>query len=210
MSQKDKLPRFFEKENIGYGYEAIQDFYLSWTMRSAQLEYENVNIRLHEYAKKMIYALLMGSNNDHLDFILPQAMPADFELLKVTVHRQHFGYIDVVADLEVRLNGEDVRFILNIENKWYGDISEHQLPKAKKAIEDHYKAENVRLLHLVIFCDYEKIKGGVQDNLNKQRCQEHGYTLLTICDLQEFMGIEPKDASSETGNALFDEYWVYL
>lgn len=53
-----KLPTFLnhlsERKRINSGYEAIQDFFISWTIRWAEEQYSKSDPMVHGYAKKIL------------------------------------------------------------------------------------------------------------------------------------------------------------
>ena len=59
------LPIFFnydEEGRVDSGYENLQDFFLSWTLRCSNDTYKNVNHKLNNYARKIVFALIYGEN----------------------------------------------------------------------------------------------------------------------------------------------------
>ena len=193
-----RLPKFFnyDENNADSGYEAIQDFYLSWTIRCAEKQYEKIDSRLHQYAKAIVYALIHGKNEEG-SFVCQQK--GSFEVTKVRAERQ-WKFIDLLAEVETIEDGQAKKYVINIENKWYSSIREGQLEKSKKHVEFEYGNQEISLIHLIIFGDYEKLK----NPSIKALCTEKGYIYLTIEDLQDFANIKKIGA---TGNELFDEYW---
>ncbi|WHT39540.1 hypothetical protein QNH98_02230 [Myroides sp. mNGS23_01] len=51
---KNTLPKFFDydQDKVDAGYEALHDFFLSWTLRCASKEYISINFKVQQYAKK--------------------------------------------------------------------------------------------------------------------------------------------------------------
>lgn len=204
-----ELAHFFnynEEGKTDYGYEAMQDFFLSWTIRCSDKKYEKIDPKVHNYAKKIVQALLYGTSKNEGEIIVNKKIN-DFTVSEVKTRRQE-GYIDLIAEIKVEEKSIEKTYILNIENKWYSNIRDGQLKKSKDYIEKNYSAKKYKILHLIIFCDYEKLK----NKKVREECKKEGYRYLTIEDLQEFSGILKKEETSnlekrKTGNYLFDEYW---
>jgi hypothetical protein len=195
------LPLFFnykEEGEIDLGYENLQDFFLSWTLRCADYEYKKINPILHEYARKIVFALIYG-NNIGTEYKLDKAIENDFTIKKISTKRQ-FKRVDLVAEIEIEENSIMKNYVLNIENKWYTKISEGQLEKSKVAIRNEYNQNHV-IIDFVIFCDEDII---TNDSVEEQKCIKNGYKYLSISDLKWHAHM---DKNNLTHNALFDEYW---
>lgn len=194
------LPPFFnyKEENTDDGYESIQDFYLSWTLRCADEKYKNKNIKLHEYARNVVFSLIYGRNNNENRFIIDKEIGNDFQVINVKTKRQ-FKKIDLIAEIEIKENSDSIKYILNIENKFYSRINDSQLQNSSEIVENEYGNKGYKIIHLVIFCDYTNLNEEV-----KRQCEKNNFSVLTIEDIKEFAGMEK---GTETGNALFDEYW---
>lgn len=196
-----ELPLFFNKNHDGgadQGYENLQDFFLSWTLRCAEHRYKIINPKLHEYAKQMIFFLIYGENNDEA-YTLNKTIPDDFVVQTVNTRRQ-FYQIDLVLIVEVSENLKSNKYVLSIENKWYTSISNGQLEKYKESIRKAYDSDYT-IIDLVIFAD-ECITE--KDPSQREKCKKNGYKLLTIGDLQDYTNMK---GNGLTKNALFDEYW---
>jgi hypothetical protein len=200
MTEK-KLPKFFNynEEETDNGYETIQDFYLSWTIRCAMEEYKSVNYELNKYAKHIVFALVFGVNNKQIDYEIKNY--EEIKIINVKTIRQ-LGYIDLLAKITIEKESEVKTYILNIENKWYSNIREKQLGNSKinaKKYSDKLNT-NVEIINLVIYRDYEIVKY----EKTKQECINNDYKCLTIEDLKIYANIKN---GKITNNALFDEYW---
>lgn len=205
MSNIIGLPKFFNyKEGVKeaeQGYETMQDFFLSWTFRCAAEKVKSADEQIHLYAKKALFCLIYGENNEDYTCFTTSDYGDDFIVNDVRVWRQ-WKRIDLLVEVDVVRNGVAQKFALNIENKWYTHIKNGQLANAKNALEHYYKEEEPEdraIINLVIFCDecYER------NSQNVQECIANGYKLLTIGDIADFMDMGGK----KTGNTLFDEYW---
>jgi hypothetical protein len=193
------LPPFYnyEEEKTDSGYETMQDFMLSWTLRCSIEKYSGVNEKLQEYSKRILIALIFGSNDANWNYICYRYEQV-INIISVKTKRQ-WNLIDLLVEVEVEIDGQKLLYILNIENKWYSSIREGQLEKSKKHIEKHYANSNYQVINLIIFCDYVKLK---KETLIF--CKEAEYKIVVIEDLFELAQMNNKCL---TNNYLFDEYW---
>ncbi|MCF2874038.1 MULTISPECIES: PD-(D/E)XK nuclease family protein [unclassified Tenacibaculum] len=198
---KSKLPLFYnyKEEGTDSGYETVQDFILSWTLRCSVESNSSIDKQLHYYSKRVLLAMIFGFNDleDNLNYKLKKI---DSEIIVKTVKtKRQWNLIDLLVEIELEINGNKEFFILNIENKWYSSIREGQLEKYKKDIEEKYKNSDYKLINLIVFCDYEKLNYKI-----KEDCKKLGYKIIVIEDLFE---IAEMKKNRLTGNYLFDEYW---
>ena len=183
-----ELPSFFKSKDenkLDLGYENLQDFFLSWTLRCAEENYNSVNPILQDYAKKILFKLIFDNPN------------ANYFVKEVKAWRQ-VNQIDLL--LEVYLldnNNISHNYVLNIENKWYTNISDTQLIKYSEYIESEFSNTDFIVKNIVIFCDSEKLK----DGSNIQKAMISNYSITTVEDLKDVIG------KLKTENHLFDEYW---
>lgn len=183
-----ELPSFFKSKDenkLDLGYENLQDFFLSWTLRCAEENYNSVNPILQDYAKKILFKLIFDNPN------------ANYFVKEVKAWRQ-VNQIDLL--LEVYLldnNNISHNYVLNIENKWYTNISDTQLIKYSEYIKSEYSNSDFIVKNIVIFCDSEKLK----DGSNIQKAMISNYSITTVEDLKDVIG------KLKTENHLFDEYW---
>ena len=193
----NKLPTFFNyrEEHTDNGYESIQDFFISWTIRCAVEEFESENEILNNYAKRIIFLLMFG-RIEKGTLKISKVLTPDFKILNITTRRQ-VGLIDLVAEVEYVYKDEQKKCVLNIENKWYSGIRQLQLEKSHKFIRQIYTDE---IVDIVLFCDDEKISEDVV-----QHCCDNQYKYLTVGELKDFSGIT---LAKKSGNDLFDEYWL--
>ena len=197
----NKLPIFFNYDEEGptdSGYETIQDFFLSWTLRCSKDGYKTDNFLINYYSKKILYALLYGKNTEStlaVDFSSFES----FKVLEIKTKRQ-FKRIDLLAQIKVQIEDKIENYILNIENKWYSSIRENQLNDYIHIIQQNFDFTDNKLVNIVIFCDEEILK---KDLSQIEKCLHHQYKFTNIAELAELAQIW----DSETGNYLFDEYW---
>ncbi len=208
------LPKFHNKEDgTNNGYETIQDFFLSWTLRCAEDNDDNdyKSSLVQEYARRIIYILIYGDNNNVNEYYSfekdyyssDKEIPVSFKVIKVRTTRQERS-IDLLAHIvtnEKNENGENKKYVFNIENKWYQRLSNGQLEKYDKYVTEKYPDEEK--VNLFITYDYRE-DNEAADEAERKQCIKNGYKYLTIQDLSLLSKME-KDG--RTGNALFDEYW---
>ncbi len=205
-TKDEKLPPIFIlKEGTDQGQEAIQDFFLAWTIRCSAEKYKSSNPTLQEYARRIVYALIHGFHDDNDCYLLPKGVnigeiPADFKITSAKVFRQ-VSNIDIVAEIQVENDG---LYILNIEDKFYSNISDGQLASAKKILVGKYKhiQPKVKMVHLVTYAD-----SNVTEK-NKNQCKTNGYKFPDLDTVSGWAGID-KEKCQLTGNDLFDEYWIH-
>lgn len=91
MKQRtNKLPLFFNynEEKTDNGYESIQDFFISWTLRCAAEEYKAENPLLNLYSTRIVYALIFGyTDNNGLNIDRKEIQ--DFEVINVVTKLQN-------------------------------------------------------------------------------------------------------------------------
>jgi len=202
------LPKFF-KDQTHYlvdpdsGYEALQDFFLRWTIHCAEDKYRFSNPKLHIYSKRILFALIYGQNQKD-DFVLTEDQ-GDFKVINIKTLRQ-LSDIDLIILIEFEKNNQIEKYVLNIENKWYSNLGKDQFTKYKEFIENHDFSKYIKdfkspkIKNLFITCDDERRYYDAEKNL----CRANNYFFLVISDLQKVANI---CIDGPTGNALFDEFW---
>lgn len=182
---KNTLPKFFDydQDKVDAGYEALHDFFLSWTLRCASEEYTSVNFKVQQYAKKIILHLL--KLNDSPPLTIDNVMT-----------KKQTNHIDLLVEVTITdaLN-ERKLYVLNIENKWYTPVSKTQLVKYDAILKQKYHNTNAEIVNIVLFPDYEKIEE------SRALCEASAYTIEVFEDLKELL------TDGKTGNDLFDEFW---
>lgn len=201
----NKLPPFSNYEEEGRpdrGYEALQDFFLSWTLRCATDTYKKDNFLINFYSNKIIFSLLYGYNTERelqVDFTRFES----FKVLEVKTKRQ-FKNIDLLALIKIQLDDRIENVILNIENKWYTSIRDNQLECYLRDIGENFDLTESRLINVVIFCDDTVVK---KDSIQIEKCLRCGYKFTNIAELASLAEVYDL---GETGNYLFDEYWLRI
>lgn len=200
----NELPKFFNYDEEGRtdnGYETIQDFFLSWTLRCSISRCQMDNYLIHYYSKRIVYSLIYGVNSE-------KKMDVDFsdldvfEVIEVKTKRQ-FNRIDLLAEIQVKVNTQIEVYLISIENKWYTKIGQNQLGNSVKSLEANYDLLNKKLVNVVVFCDNTFIKN---DDSQIKLCRDNKYKFCTIQELKNIVGM---DKFGKTGNYLFDEYWIH-
>lgn len=190
------LPVFFNDEGTDSGYEAIQDFFLSWTLRcSADVYKESFKVNL--YSKKVLYSLLYGQNRK-LTLKVDFRSFETFKVVEIKTHRQFKG-IDLLAEIKVLVGDKAESYILNIENKYYSSIRNNQLENYVQKINDVFDLRKNKLVNVVIFCDDCKLTKGSRE---VEECIKHQYKFTHIPELATLAQMDDL-----TGNHLFDEFW---
>lgn len=180
------LPQFFdyEQNKVNLGYEAIHDFFLNWTLRCAVDDYAKIDSKVQSYAKRILLYLLFKD---------------EFKICEVksVKTKKQLGYIDLLVDVIIQNETNELKeYVLNIENKWYSNISDLQLAKYSNVLSDVYNNSNVEIVSVAIFPNNIKLEE------NRRVCETHGYKMETFEVLKSLI----KDqAISE--NDLFDEFW---
>ena len=200
------LPPFLVAREANSGNEAIQDFFLRWTIECADKKYASVDPTVHKYAKRIVYLLIHGQHNSKQHYEIPHEGNVDelannstFTVIKT--HRQ-WNRIDLVAEIQ---DDSGRLYVLNIENKFYDPLRKDQLKNGKDKIEKAYP--NHMPIHLVIYVDSEKLfKNGSKSDALRQKIVDAGYKFPGIDFLQKLAGFWDKNLP-QTGNDLFDEYW---
>jgi hypothetical protein len=196
---KMTLPKFDNYKEEGpcdNGYETIQDFFLSWTLRCSPTNYKEADTKVQEYARRIVYALIFGHNRTE-SYSIDGQIPDTFQVIHVTTKRQ-LSSIDLLAEVTTKEKGVEKKYVLNIENKWYSGLRQGQLNKYNKFIQNNFPGtENVNLF---ITCD------DCRKNYDweKEECRLNNYKYLTI---ENLFSITKMSDDGRTGNALFDEYW---
>ncbi len=191
------VPVFFNyrEEGTDNGYESIQDFFLSWTLRCGIEQVKNDNELLHKYSKQILLNLLFAKDE-------PVSDVGNYLIKSVRTRRQYHGTIDLFVMVELEYKNVPKVYYLNIENKWYTSTSPNQLKsnwtKACQGIDD---VESI--IHLIIFAD-DTEKNKISPALHAQ------FPALKMLSIDKIFSMAIPDKKQLTGNCLFDEYWFKL
>src|ERR1044072_115011 len=105
------LPIFFnyeEEGNTDSGYETIQDFFLSWTLRCSSDDYKD-NSEINFYSRKVLYSLLFGRNRK-LTLTVDFRRFESFKVVEIKTKRQFRG-IDLLAEIKVLVDNKVENYI---------------------------------------------------------------------------------------------------
>jgi hypothetical protein len=196
MTLLPKFNNYKEEGPCDDGYETIQDFFLSWTLRCSPDDYLNDNSKVQEYARRIIYILIFGHNKGE-SYSIDAPIPDNFRVKEVKTKRQLCN-IDLIAEVIATDNGIERKYILNMENKWYSSLRSEQLKKYNDFVVNRFQGWNI--VNLFITCDdcrrcYDE---------EKEVCKLNNYKWLTI---ECLFSISNMENDGQTGNSLFDEYW---
>ncbi len=173
------LPSFFIDDSNANNFEETIDFFMSWTIRCADVIHQNRSKKVYASARNILAKLLHFEYADGLVFS------------NIKVWKQHKN-----MDLWIELNVNDQPYALIIENKMYSKIQPNQLNRDQKIVEEHYKNETARIIEYVLLRpDYELDK---QDRPFVVVSDFHAINLVQLAD---------SVADKKTGNDLFDEFW---
>jgi|GEM_PF-1567828 len=195
----EKLPTFLnhlsEKKPVNNGYEAIQDFFISWTIRCAEERFSTADPIVHGYAKKILAKLIFEKSL----FFKDQKIDDDFIKrlkFKKAITQRQFEKIDVIAEVEYELDGKSNQILLSIENKMYTKTSKNQLDKYSKIIENKKGQMFPQIEKILIYIDSRWI-----DNNQLRIAEEYSYKIFEIGELFDKINNHPSQ------NELFDSYW---
>jgi|JI7StandDraft_1071085.scaffolds.fasta_scaffold160406_3 hypothetical protein len=200
-----RLPSFFYNDEPNTrqdkGQETLQDFFICWTLHCAAEKYRAVDEKVQQNSSKIVFTLINGKNDAQSGiFYLDELLTDDFKVIDVSIRRE-YKQIDIVAEITTFENGKEMKYLLNIEDKYYTRIGHDQLEKAINNIKNEYNSKpEFTQRNLVIFSDDCIIKS---DPTQLDKCKENGYTLLSIDSIHDCVDLV------ETDNALFDEFWFY-
>lgn len=194
-----KLPTFLnhlsEKKRNNSGYEAIQDFFISWTIRCAEKRYSDSDPIVHGYAKKILSKLIFEKSFVVKDQNIDYDFMKRISFNKVVTQRQ-FERIDILAEIEYELDGKVSKVILSIENKWYTLASRNQLESYSKILEKNFGNRISHLEKVLIYIDDSLV-----ENNQVSMANEFSYKIFQIGELFDKKNNPPSE------NELFDSYW---
>lgn len=113
------------------------------------------------------------------------------------------GNIDLIAEMQINNGGIIENCLLNIENKVYHKISEHQLPNSLEIIKKNPEWDDFKLINLVIYTD-GCIINKYPDQLDL--CLKHGFKYLSLED--DFAKFANFQELGLTGDQMFDRYFI--
>ncbi len=64
VAENKKLPQFFyDSTDKDSNCEPLIDFWLSWTLRCAEVKYSEINPQLYDNARRILLFLIFGNND---------------------------------------------------------------------------------------------------------------------------------------------------
>ncbi|MCG9879708.1 MAG: hypothetical protein MH472_03835 [Bacteroidia bacterium] len=188
------MPFLFNDEvdddyKVDQGYEAMMDFFMSWTIRFSQDKYKESNPKVNFYARKILWALLYG---------IDSKFDPSFKVNVINTYRQ-WNRIDLNFEIEFTLNDKNESFSLYIEDKWYSKLGKDQLAYYSNLLNSFYKGSLSNVRKILLLADDRG--GNIEEEY--EACKSFGFELFTLSDLFEYAEIKP------TGNDIFDEFWIY-
>lgn len=177
------LPLFFNytEEKRDTGYETIQDFFLSWTLRCACDIYKD-HLLIHNYSKKILFSLIFGENSD-AEYSVNFSKYSTFSVKEISTKRQ-FERIDLLVTVIYEIDGKEENVVLNIENKWYTSIKQNQLIVYSEKLKNYTKN---KIISVVIFCDKCIL---LKDKNQITLCKQSNYKFVDIGTLKELAEID--------------------
>ena len=172
-----------------HGYEAMLDFQMSWLMRIAA-EKDINKPELHKISKNVLLRLIDIDENKK----------QNVEIGDVKVWRQ-WKNIDVLAEVNIKVNGLIEQHLVVIEDKAYTMIHGNQLTRYKEAVNDSYG--DTRIPHYWVITFFDESQKNKYEAL-KVDCDKAKWKLLSFYDV-----IGWKDGNfPDTESDLFNEFWL--
>jgi hypothetical protein len=78
-------PKFnnYNEEGTDNGYESIQDFFMSWTLRCSPSIFEESMPLVNEYARKIVFLLVMGKIGSNNQYLVDMSQYSNFNITTV-------------------------------------------------------------------------------------------------------------------------------
>ena len=183
-----KIPSFLNDESNTDKYETLVDFWISWTLRCANIiDLDNNNKKVNEYARRMLsFCLSKKENSNFLDG-------------KIIKHIKCWKYYSIDGgqiDLWFELTIDKKKYALIFENKVYSPIKEGQLEKYKMSIDEYFYNKKVEVIYIFFRASDDFIGNDLE------YCEKNNFVPILYYELQKLM--DPKEL---TNNDLFDEFW---
>jgi len=176
------LPSFFTDDSESFKVEEVIDYFLSWTIRCADIEFKE-NKLVNRYSKMILSKILFDDENK-----LESQTISNIKTWK------QWQNVDIWVHLEI----EKKKIAIIIENKMYSTIRENQLSKYIEIANGFYadKPEyNTKFIFIRPDYDHE-----IKYN-EKEMVKKEGYNYFNLSELQDVL------PNKKTGNDLFDEFW---
>lgn len=185
---KNELPSFFNDESESDKYESLVDFWLSWTLRCANIcNLEEHNKKIGEYSKRILSYCLTKKQDPHF---------LDGKKIKDIKCWKYFSTGNGQIDLWFEITIDETNYVLIFENKVYARLDEGQLEKYKSSINEFYKDKNVEIIFIFFRAHDDFLEN------DQKYCDKNDFVPILFTDLQNLMG-----EKELTENDLFDEFW---
>ena len=175
-----------------HGYEAMLDFQMSWLMRLAA-EKNVEKKRLHQISNEVLLRLigLLDTPNVVIE--------------RVEVWRQ-WEHIDVIAEVEVVVDGEKQHHLVVIEDKAYTMIHDNQLERYSETVNAYYNGRHKKQykIHCWVITFYDRDKNNKYWNMLDCKCKDLEWGLLSFYEVIGWEDGEFEDTESD----LFNEFWL--
>ena len=170
-----------------HGYESMLDFQMSWLMRLAA-EKSIEKPQLHKISKEVLLRLVKIDKDNK----------QNVEIIKVEVWRQ-WKSIDVVAEVDIKVNGQVEQHLVVIEDKAYTMIHDNQLNRYRQTVVETYG--DTRKTHYWVITFHEE---GIYWERLKCDCERAKWDILSF---YEVIGCENGEFP-DTESDLFNEFWL--
>lgn len=170
-----------------HGYESMLDFQMSWLMRLAA-EKDIEKPQLHKISKEVLLRLI-NIDKDNIQNV---------EIIKVEVWRQ-WKSIDVIAEVEIKVNGQVEQHLVVIEDKAYTMIHNNQLNRYRQSVVETYG--DTRKTHYWVITFHEE--GRYWERL-KYDCERAEWKILSFYEVIGWKEGKFEDTESD----LFNEFWL--
>ncbi|MDE6174136.1 MAG: PD-(D/E)XK nuclease family protein [Duncaniella sp.] len=160
--------------------EFVMDYIISYTLRSCQ----NEDMPKFRMASRAILFNLLGIEDDGQ------------EIVSVKVWKQ-WRQIDLTVEVILSMNGEDKKYAILIEDKYYTAPHNNQLARYKEIFNSHYDAD-VEKRYVLITAIY-------RDDENFDKCYanvtQDGFTVFS---LKELLAANQGNTESD----IFNQFWL--
>ena len=186
-----------DKWGSNHGYEVMLDFQVSWLMRlAAEKDVKKKN--LHKISKEVLLRLIEVKED-----------VGNVKIEKVDVWRQ-WERIDVIAEVEVVVNGETQHHLVVIEDKAYTMIHDNQLDRYAEAVSAYYtgrRKKHYEIHYWVITFHDEGTKYWEKLKEDCNNCKIEKWELLNMYDVIGWSKDRENDFNN-TESDLFEEFWI--
>lgn len=228
MSKKLITPSFFRDYSEGdVTKEAVVDFFLSWTIRCAAIDCDDVELdeterdklqKVKELSRRFVLMLIFAESEK--DYASIEDTCKDYEVEYVKTWKQ-WSQIDLIAHVDLKYKGndkkEDKHYAIIIEDKVYSKSHSNQLSNYMGLMEKYYKnlyhdKEQEKDISYETRYIYMTCHDSVPEEdvkKCKEACVESGdkcYKYWTLGGIQSYFG-KFLDDVPYTGHELFDEFW---